>query len=48
MMGGGSVNSTPPALGARAVALVWRDPEGSSGGVDVPHRTRVLMYRQFE
>ena len=52
MMGGDSANSTPPQLGARAVALVWRDPmptiEDVSGGQPRPHRTRVLFYRQFE
>ena len=40
MMGGGANKQTPPQLGARAVALVWRNPnkgskpysEESSGG----------------
>ena len=52
MMGGGSAKSSPPQLGARAVALVWRDPmptvEDVSSGQPRPHRTRVLFYRQFE
>ena len=50
MMGGGSVNQTPPQLGARAVALVWRDPgmEYPSTDASKPHRTRILFYRQFE
>ena len=29
MMGGGGLGQTPPQLGARAVALVWRDPSRS-------------------
>ena len=45
MMGGS--DSMPPQLGARAVALVWRDPYGT-GDNTKPHRTRVLFYRQFE
>ena len=52
MMGGGGVKQTPPQLGARAVALVWRDPnptrEDTDGGDPRPHRTRVLFYRQFD
>ncbi len=56
MMGGGGLGQTPPQLGARAVALVWRDPaktlddvsgRNSSGGPR-PHRTRILFYRQFD
>jgi len=47
MMGGGSVRQTPPALGARAVALVWRDPTKSTDN-NAPHQTRVLFYRQFD
>ena len=42
-------------LGARGVALVWRDPapspqSGSQSGQDdlPPHRTRVLFYHQFD
>ena len=48
MMGGGAIGQTPPQLGARAVALVWRDPvkRGSQDGD--PHQTRVLFYRQFD
>ena len=54
MMGGGGMKQTPPQLGARAVALVWRDPaatnasSGESGYGPPPHRTRVLFYRQFD
>ena len=34
MMGGGQIGQTPPQLGARAVALVWRSPSpGSVGGI---------------
>ena len=47
MMGSGAVGQIPPQLGARAVALVWRDPKRTRDS-DVPHRTRVLFYRQFE
>ena len=45
MMGGGG--RTPPQLGARAVALVWRDPYGTGDSLK-PHRTRILFYRQFD
>ncbi len=56
MMGGGAMNRIPPQLGARAVALVWRDPtatrESASGdgqsGTGYPHRTRVLFYKQLD
>lgn len=53
MMGGGGVGQTPPSLGARAVALVWRDPaapepQGGGNSLDTPHRTRILFYRQFD
>lgn len=51
MMGGGAIGQTPPQLGARAVALVWRDPAKTTedvGGQPRPHRTRVLFYRQFD
>ena len=51
MMGGGAVGQTPPQLGARAVALVWRDPAPTptdNDGEPRPHRTRVLFYRQFD
>ena len=47
MMGGGARGQTPPQLGARAVALVWRDP-ASSPDERTPHRTRILFYRQFD
>jgi len=59
MMGGGVKGQIPPQLGARAVALVWRDPTATTGtrtikvnGQDVtvpnPHRTRILFYHQFD
>lgn len=58
LMGGGAVGQTPPQLGARAMALVWRDPidrskNGEGGGQNknggcLPHRTRILFYRQFD
>ncbi|MBQ6142799.1 MAG: hypothetical protein IJI54_16090 [Kiritimatiellae bacterium] len=50
MMGGGAAGQIPPQLGARAVALVWRDPTATPdiGGKYVPHQMRVLFYRQFE
>ena len=48
MMGGGAIGQTPPQLGARAVALVWRDPTINDDHPDYPHRTRVLFYRQFD
>ena len=51
MMGGGAVGQTPPQLGARAVALVWRDPNptrADNDGEPRPHQTRVLFYRQFD
>ena len=47
MMGGGALGATPPQLGARAVALVWRDPAKSPDD-QTPHKTRVLFYRQFD
>ena len=47
MMGGGASGKTPPQLGARAVALVWRDPT-KSRDENTPHKTRVLFYRQFD
>lgn len=47
MMGGGAVGLIPPQLGARAVAVVWRDPCPSREPGD-PHQTRILFYRQFE
>ena len=51
MMGGGMAGAIPPSLGAKAVALVWRDPSPTSEtstGRPAPHRTRVLFYRQFD
>ena len=52
MMGGEGINQSPPQLGARAVALVWRDPANPTTeparSDKYPHRTRVLFYRQFE
>lgn len=52
MMGGGAIGQTPPQLGARAVALVWRDPNPTRTDVGSqqprPHRTRILFYRQFD
>ena len=47
MTGGGALGQTPPQLGSRAVALVWRDPTASNDN-NTPHRTRVLFYRQFD
>ena len=55
VMGGSSAGHTPSQLGARAVALVWREPKssitnptgtGSTSGF--PHRMRILFYHQFE
>ncbi len=56
MMGGGAMSTIPPQLGARAVALVWRDPTattaapagGDSTNTGYPHRTRVLFYKPLE
>ena len=51
MMGGGAIGQTPPQLGARAVALVWRDPAPTAqdvNGQPRPHQTRILFYRQFD
>jgi len=47
MMGGEAIGATPPQLGVRAVALVWRDPT-LTANANEPHQTRVLFYRQFE
>jgi hypothetical protein len=52
MMGGGG-SLMPPQLGARAVALVWRDPREPEKNADdedvvAPHRTRILFYRQLD
>lgn len=53
MLGGSSPGATPPQLGGRAVALVWRDPtavgnKGSSTCSGYPHPTRVLFYKNLE
>ena len=56
MMGSGYAWSATHQLGARAVALVWRDPtrttaessQGEGQSTGYPHRTRVLFYRQLE
>ena len=57
VMGGASAGHTPAQLGARAVALVWREPEstiqdqeaGTNGGqASRPHRMRILFYHQFD
>lgn len=53
MMGSGASGHAPPQLGGKAVALVWRDPTPSRSATGdsrraVPHKTRVLFYRQFE
>lgn len=53
MMGSGASGHAPPQLGGKAVALVWRDPTPSASGSKdsrkaLPHKTRVLFYRQFE
>ena len=47
MMGSGMSGQMPPQLGARAMALVWRDPRQAKDE-HWPHQTRVLFYRQFE
>ena len=48
MLGSGAVGQMPPQLGARAVALVWRDPIGSLLNRNLPHQTRILFYRQLD
>ena len=49
MLGGGTADQLPPQLGARAVAVVWRDPSTSSGATGgYPHRTRLLFYRPLD
>ena len=55
VMGGSSAGHTPAQLGARAVALVWREPESSideqtsgGGATAHPHRMRILFYHQFD
>ena len=49
MLGGGTADQLPPQLGARVVALVWRDPSTTAGATDgYPHRTRILFYRPLD
>lgn len=56
VIGGSSAGHTPSQLGARAVALVWREPVSSinqqidmtSGSTYRPHCMRILFYHQFE
>ena len=49
LLGGGTADQLPPQLGARAVALVWRDPSTSTGTTGgYPHRTRILFYRPLD
>ena len=49
MLGGGTADQMPPQLGARAVALVWRDPATPIGATSgYPHRTRLLFYRPLD
>ena len=54
VIGGSNAGHTPSQLGARAVALVWREPvssltltTGNSSGA-LPHRMRILFYHQFD
>lgn len=54
--GAGGGGYTPSQLGARAVALVWREPvssitetvDGRDGNTYNPHRMRILFYHQFD
>lgn len=54
MMGGVAAGATPPQLGGRAVALVWRDPTAvgnkntSSECSGYPHPVRILFYKNLE
>lgn len=58
VIGGSSAGHTPSQLGARAVALVWREPvstvagsQGQGGNATSTgsvHRMRILFYHQFE
>lgn len=50
LLGGGTADQLPPQLGARAVALVWRDPATSTSGTEngYPHRTRLLFYKPLD
>lgn len=49
---GVKLRRSPSQLGARAVALVWREPvasiSSSNAGAVAPHRMRILFYHQFE
>lgn len=52
-LGGSSAGRVPSQLGARAVALVWREPVSSistpaDGDTEPPHRMRILFYHQFD
>jgi len=47
MVNGEDTGSTPAQLGARSVALVWREPRPPLQQ-RAPHRTRLLYYHQFE
>ena len=47
--GGMGDGKTPPQLGARGVAVVWRDPrDRERAPSDAPHAMRVLFYHQFD
>ena len=53
--GSGGASSAAAQMGARGVAVVWRDPRATTsatGSVDddsvPPHRMRVLFYHQFD
>ena len=49
LLGGGTADQMPPQLGARAVALFWRDPTTSDKSNNgYPHRTRLLFYRPLD
>ena len=50
LLGGGTADQLPPQLGARAVALVWRDPATATSGTEngYPHRTRLLFYKPLD
>lgn len=46
MMGGGAIGQTPPQLGARAVALVWRNPApGTLGNTVGGAAARLASYK---
>lgn len=50
VLGGGVGDGNAPAqLGARGVAVVWREPTDKTGAAaDAPHRMRILFYHQFD